>query len=73
MVLDSAEFKQQVKEQMAAGFSTRITSISFEKGITMLLSNNCVIANQVNWAPPTNPGMCPEFVGVTSQTVCPLH
>ena len=70
-VLASQNFKTQLAKHATTDRYVTFTSISFGGGVHVSLSNKCVIMSVVNYARPTQPGMCPSFVGVDSESYCP--
>jgi hypothetical protein len=48
-----------------------ITSVTFEEGVLVTLSNECSIRLSLKYLPPEDAGMCPRLDRVEAETACP--
>ena len=69
-VLNSEVFRTHLQEQTKVDRYVAITGIDFGGGIHVSLSNGCVIMSTVKYGVPAAPGLCPRFIGVSSETLC---
>jgi hypothetical protein len=69
-VMNAPEFRAELNKQTSADPWVEITGVATGQGVSVSLSNGCVISNVLRFAPPESLGLCPKFIGVLSATFC---
>ena len=66
-VLNSETFKAELALQNRM---VSISNITFLSGVNVHLNNGCTITGKLEFDRPVSNGLCPQFRGVTVNTVC---
>jgi hypothetical protein len=69
-VMESKSFKAALQKQVEADNWVAISSINMLESITVVLTNGCEIESSLRFSPPPAPGLCAQFKGVVSKTIC---
>lgn len=69
-VVSSKAYSKALSEQMSRDFGVAIKSIRIEGDVVVSLSNGCSIRFSSHYKEPASNGLCPQFVKVTSKTIC---